>query len=187
MKNFKKFWKTPAVTIGLFIVAAALIISGGIGAARAALTTASDNDIMKMAMKDIGISLVENGEIVSHRDYIEEGEWDNKKTGKLLKNLLGDDETLKVGKKYEEEIAVKNTGNIPIYTRVTISKAWLDAEGNVDEEISPKLIKLNILEDSGWVIDQDASTSDNIVLYYTKALGVGKTSAPITDTLSISK
>lgn len=186
MKNFKKFWKSPTVTIGLFIAAAALIIIGGIGTARAALIKASENYVMKMAMKDIGITLVENDEELSYKNYKGNGEWD-KKTVKLLKNLLDEDEVLKLGKKYDEALAVKNSGNIPTYVRVTISKKWLDADGNEIEEISPKLIGLNFLDDTGWVIDKDNSTSAEIILYYTKPLGVGETSAPLTDTLKISK
>ena len=44
--------------------------------------------------------------------------------------MLGKDEKVALGKKYEEKLTVKNSGAIDEYVRVSIVKSWTDKDGN---------------------------------------------------------
>ena len=101
----------------------------------------------------IGAGLVENGIIVTTGNE-----------GTLLQNLLINDEKFKVGKKYDEKISIKNTGNMSMYVRVTITKTWSNIEGNKDTSKSPDLIKFDTNDE--WIYDNNLSNSEKVVLYY---------------------
>ena len=54
----------------LMLAAAVLLLLGStVGSTRAALTYYSDNYVAKITVSQIGVSLLENGEVVSSRDY----------------------------------------------------------------------------------------------------------------------
>lgn len=186
MKKVKEFLKSPAVNITIFVLAVVLLLFSSVGGARAALTYVSEYYSTRVQMYDIGVTLEENGKAVSKRDYNSKsnGSWDEE-TGELLTNMLGKDEDLKIGKTYQEELTVKNSGTIDQYVRVSIYRYWLDKDGNKMQELSPELIDLNLVNSSDWVVDKDASTSERTVLYYTKLLKAGKSSSPLSDTLAI--
>ncbi len=186
MKKVKEFLKSPTVNITIFVLAVVLLLFSSVGGARAALTYVSEYYSTRVQMYDIGVTLEENGKAVSKRDYNSKsnGSWDEE-TGELLTNMLGKDEDLKIGKTYQEELTVKNSGTIDQYVRVSIYRYWLDKDGNKMQELSPELIDLNLVNSSDWVVDKDASTSERTVLYYTKLLKAGKSSSPLSDTLAI--
>lgn len=186
MKKVKEFLKSPAVNITIFVLAVVLLLFSSVGGARAALSYVSEYYSTRVQMYDIGVTLEENGKAVSKRDYNSKsnGSWDEE-TGELLTNMLGKDEDLKIGKTYQEELTVKNSGTIDQYVRVSIYRYWLDKDGNKMQELSPELIDLNLVNSSDWVVDKDASTSERTVLYYTKLLKAGKSSSPLSDTLAI--
>ncbi len=186
MKKVKEFLKSPTVNITIFVLAVVLLLFSSVGGARAALTYVSEYYSTRVQMYDIGVTLEENGKAVSKRDYNSKsnGSWDEE-TGELLTNMLGKDEDLKIGKAYQEELTVKNSGTIDQYVRVSIYRYWLDKDGNKMQELSPELIDLNLVNSSDWVVDKDASTSERTVLYYTKLLKAGKSSSPLSDTLAI--
>ena len=108
--------------------------------------------------------------------------------------FLGQDADLVFGKAYPEEISVENTGNIDEYVRVTIYKYWTDPDGNKVFEsgskgtstqgLSPELIKLNLTNTDVWIKDEDASTEERMVFYYSKMLGKQK-DATSRDTLEV--
>lgn len=183
----KKKRSFPKVTVLLLAASAVLLVGSGVGSARAALTYYSENYSVQMNMQSIGVSLVENDQVVSSRDYADADKWEGTTEGSLLSNLLGEDEKFTPGKKYEEAISVTNSGNIDTFVRVIITKSWQDANGDKNTTLDPQLIELNYLTDNGWVIAEDQSTTERTVLYYTKALPVGESTPALSDTLRINE
>lgn len=174
MKKPKKRIKavSPAVTAVLFAVAVVMLLGSSIGGTRAALTYYSETYTSRIQMYDIGVSLLENDREVSWRDYSSAGDgtW-NEHTGTLLEDMLPEGETLTLGKHYQEQLKVKNTGTINQYVRVSIYKYWLDAEGNKLRDLSPDLINLNLVNvGTDWMEDEGARTRERTVLYYSKLL-----------------
>ena len=87
--------------------------------------------------------------------------------------MLGKDEKVALGKKYEEKLTVKNSGAIDEYVRVSIVKSWTDKDGNKVTSLSPKLIDLG-LTGNGWIKDENNSTEERIMLYYPRVLKSGE-------------
>lgn len=186
MKRNKKR-SFPKVTVLLLAASAVLLVGSGVGSARAALTYYSENYSVQMNMQSIGVSLVENDQVVSSRDYADADKWEGTTEGSLLSNLLGEDEKFTPGKKYDEAISVTNSGNIDTFVRVIITKSWQDANGGKNTSLDPQLIELNYLTDNGWVVAEDQSTTERTVLYYTKALPVGESTPALSDTIRINE
>ena len=82
-KKKKSFSGKPVI---LLSAAALLLLGSTVGSARAALTYYSENYSVQMSTSNIGVSLIENGEKISYRDYNEDNEW-NESTGTLLSRL----------------------------------------------------------------------------------------------------
>lgn len=182
MKMNKKSFSVKPV---LLLSASALLLLGStVGSTRAALTYYSENYGVEAQVSRIGVSLNENGEKISYRDYTESSQW-SEGSGKLLENLLNKDEKIALGKDYKEELSVTNSGSIDSFVRVIIKKYWQDAEGVKDAKLSPDLIKLNYLTGNGWVIDEEASIPERTILYYTSLLPPGESTSSLSDTLQI--
>ena len=60
-------------TFLLFAASAVLLLMSTVGSTRAALTYRSENYDMKFDVSSIGVTLLENGEPVSRRDYVDDG------------------------------------------------------------------------------------------------------------------
>lgn len=180
----KKKRSFPTVPMALLAASAVLLVGSTVGSTRAALTYYSENYQAQIQVSRIGVTLLENGSKISSRDFTEDSSWSETK-GTLLENMLGEDEAVVPGKAYQEELAVQNSGSIDSFVRVILKKSWTDKEGAKDTALSPELIDLNIKEGSGWVIDEAASTAERTVLYYTKAVPAGGTTASLTDSLRI--
>jgi len=178
----KKKFPFRVTTAVLLSASAVLLIGSTVGSTRAALTYYSENYGAEVTVSNIGVSLLENGETVSRRDYDSNGEW-NETSGALLADLQ--EETIVPGKKYDEALAVSNSGSIDSYVRVILNKSWTDSEGSTDPNLSPDLIDLNLLTDNGWIIDEDASTAERTILYYTNILPAGETTPALSDTVRI--
>ena len=140
MKRFNRFMKSPKTTVVAFGLAVALLLFSSIGGTRAALTYFSETYASRVQMSNIGVTLMEKGEDgevkeVSKRDYSSSsnGDW-TESTGTLLEGMLGKGEELKLGKKYKEELSVRNTGNIDQYVRVNIYKYWVEGNKKDEEE-----------------------------------------------------
>ncbi|MBP3700528.1 MAG: hypothetical protein J6I64_01425 [Lachnospiraceae bacterium] len=192
------------MTTGILLVAAVLLLMGSVvGSSQAALTYFSETYKARILIYDIGVTLVENERDISWRDYTgADDKWDEN-TGVLLEYMLETEEQkaareaaeakgekvdtpdLILGKKYKEELTVRNSGNIDQYVRVMVYRYWTDDKGNKLTDLSPSLIELNFLTDSGWIIDEAASTPERTVLYYTKMLKVEETAPLFNDTISI--
>lgn len=178
----KKKFPFRITTAVLLSASAVLLIGSTVGSTRAALTYYSENYGAEVTVSNIGVSLLENGETVSRRDYDSNGEW-NETSGALLADLQ--EEAIVPGKEYDEALAVSNSGSIDSYVRVILNKSWTDSEGNTDPNLSPELIDLNLLTDNGWIIDEDASTAERTILYYTNILPAGETTPALSDTVRI--
>lgn len=167
MGKIKEFIKSPKATVVSFALAMVLLLLSSIGGARAALTYYSDNYTSRVQMDNIGVTLVENGKDVSNRDYksASDGTWDEN-TGALLAGMLAKGETVKLGKRYPEELRVKNSGTINQYVRVNVYRYWLDKDGEKQRGLSPSLIDLNFVNiGSDWLVDEESSTAERTVLY----------------------
>lgn len=178
----KKKFPFRVTTAVLLSASAVLLIGSTVGSTRAALTYYSENYGAEVTVSNIGVSLLENGETVSRRDYDSNGEW-NETSGALLADLQ--EEAIVPGKEYDEALAVSNSGSIDSYVRVILNKSWTDSEGSTDPNLSPELIDLNLLTDNGWIIDEDASTAERTILYYTNILPAGETTPALSDTVRI--
>lgn len=174
MKKIKKF---PKKTILLLSVSAVLLIASTVGSTRAALTYYSENYVAGMELSSIGVSLLENGTVVSSRDYLDNGEWKGDSEGTLLTDFLEEKETIVPGKKYSEVLSLKNSGNIDTYVRVIVKTSWRDQEGKdvPVTTLDPELIEVSFLEENGWVEDKEAKTPERTVLYLNRVLAAGET------------
>ena len=187
MQAVKRIVRSPITTIVLFSLAAVLLLLSTIGGARAALTYYSENYTSRVQMYDIGVTLVENGRDISWRNYDSSGDgtWDIQEATLLSGMLTG--QSLRLGQAYPEAFAVKNSGTIDEFVRVTIYRYWVDAHGNKLQDLDPELIDLSFVNlGSDWMIDTEATTPERTVLYYNKSLAAGETTPPLSDTLTIS-
>ena len=98
--------------------------------------------------------------------------------------MLGKDEKVALGKKYEEKLTVKNSGAIDEYVRVSIVKSWTDKDRNKVTSLSPKLIDLG-LTGNGWIKDENNSTEERIMLYYPRVLKSGEMAPIFADSIRI--
>ncbi len=183
MKKIKNFFLNKSFL--LFGASAALLLASTVGSTRAALTYYSENYEMRIEIPSIGVSLVENGSVVGSRNYVE-NEW-QENGGELLANMLpGEDEKLVLGRQYNETLSIRNSGTIDSYVRVILYKNWTKGDEKVvDPELSPDLIDLNLITGNGWVVDENASTAERTVLYYTSILPSGQDTSPFSDFLCI--
>lgn len=213
-KKKKKMRSKGAYTTGFLFVAAILLLLGSVvGSSQAALTYYSENYSAELRMFDIGVTLVENGNDISWRNYTQKDDEWYEGGSALLTHMLDDQisgkegtREIQPGRQYAEELCVRNTGNIDQYVRVMIYRYWVDGtkEGETPipiedrakrRDISPEWICLNPWADqeggassfNGWVLDEGASTEERTVLYYTGILKTGELSPAFADKLSIDK
>lgn len=166
----KTILRSPIFTAVLFVVAAVLLLGGTIGAVQAAPRTQSNDITAEMELSSVHTAISENGKVVAG--------------DQLLQDLLGTDTSFKIGKEYEEKLAVQNTGSTPEYVRATVRVYWTDGEGK-QLDLNPSLIKLHFVEGGGWSIDPDASTDERTVLYYSSLVAAGETTPAFVDTISV--
>ena len=207
MKGKKKL-NVPVISLALVAVGLLLLSVGSIDSVRANFLFTSEEYTAEVNMQDIGITLNENGEAVSWRDYwgkdnkddpSKDGKWDEE-NGALLTKMLDTEkgEELVLGKSYPELLTVTNSSGkhtktgIDEYVRVTLYKYWKDPDGNKVTTLSPDLIDLNLLAGEGqdWIVDEKLSAQgdkyrERTILYYTKPLKVGETTSPLSDKLTI--
>lgn len=184
MSRFTKAIASPRVNIVLFVAAAILLLISVVGGTQAALSYYSDTYLARLSASSIGVTLLENGEEVAWRNYDGDDQW-AEAHGALLGNMLGEGQTVHVDQVYPEELAVENSGAIAQYVRVTLLKYWEDADGNKVTTVSPDLIDIDLAEDQGWIVDEEASTLERTVLYYDSVLQPGDVSNPLTKAVSL--
>ena len=165
----KKSKRSPVIIGILFAAAAVMIATGAVGGAKAAPLITNDRDYTaQMELSDIGIGIVENGTAMTDGQEI-------------MAAVKAD---FKVGKTYDEELAVTNTGNINEYVRVTVYKYWEDTNGKA-VNLDPGLIDIHFVEDGGWTINPDESTTERTVLYYSDVVNVEDTTSIFMDKVTI--
>lgn len=167
---------------------AIMLAASTIGSTKATLTYMSDNYLAQIDIKSIGVTLTENGNDVSWRDYKHKDDDWSEATGVLLGDMLKNagDEKLILDKKYDEKLAVKNSGSIDEYVRVTVQHYWADKEtGDKLSKLDPSKIQIDFTND-GWTEDKSAETTERNVFYYNTILKKGQTSTDFTDKISIS-
>jgi len=184
----KKVSRSAKITAVLMGAAVLLLMSSALGSARAALIYQSENYTAEIGVSQIGVSLLENGKIVSSRDYSGSNDaWNGNPEGLLLTELLGENEEFVIGKKYDEVLSVKNTGTIDEYVRVRLYKSWQYADGTKETELSPELIEVS-LPGNGWIEDTSASaqsSKERTVLYYPNILKSGEETPAFADAVRI--
>lgn len=194
MKNFdfKKIRKavTSPLATGCLLAAALVCLAGSsVGGARAALTYYSENYTSRVAMDNIGITILEGGERLSWRDYSDksDGTWDWS-WGVLSFDSKDTGDFINIGRVYPEALSLKNTGDVDAYMRVIVTRFWEDADGTRCQELTPDLIHLiGLGEGSGWVVDEAASTEERTILYYTKPVPVGGTTTEFLSAVQVDK
>ena len=181
----KRMLKNTPVKAAILILTIVMLLFSGVQTTRAALTYQSNYYVAETEMKSIGISLVENGSVVS---------------GELLKGPLkvrdakGKDVTkaeqeFQYGVTYTEELAVQNSGSIDQYARVIVTRYWLQdgetdqAKSNTDPSLDPRLIKLH--PTGNWIDGGTSASGERLVFYYPGILGAGQTSSPFIDAFQV--
>lgn len=181
----KKKRKSFSIKPVILLSASALLLAGStVGSTRAALTYYSENYAAEVTVSSIGVSLMENGNAVSNRDYSHKDDKWSETKGNLLEGMLKEGETFVPGKTYEEKLSVKNSGSIDTFVRVMIYKNWTK-DGKKVTTLSPELIDLNLTLGDKWVEDKAASTKERTVLYYTGILAPGAGTPAFSDTLKV--
>lgn len=166
--------KTRLISVVTLVLAGILVFAGAALAVGTTLRT-SGQFTSDMRTPELSIALLENDNEVSGDDA-------------LLKNLLGDDAALKIGKIYKEELAVANTEDTDQYIRMTVKKYWMEDEDGKRVDLSPDYIVLK--SGSGWIEDEkakEASSPERAVFYYTKPLKGGETSDPAITGIGLDK
>ena len=180
--------KRVGIPFALSLAAALLLVFSAASSSRAALTYYSENYSAEIQMFDIGVTLLENGNEVSWRNYArKDDEW-QEGGGELLSHLLEGENGGKVqpGRAYEEKLSVRNSGSIDEYVRVIIYRHWEDKDGNRVTDMPPALIDLG-LSGGGWIEDASAGTEERTVLYYTGIVPAGQQTPALSDTLTIKE
>ncbi len=189
MKKISRASRSRKITYMLLALAVILLLGSAVGSTRAALTYYSENYTAQIRVGQIGVSLLENGNTITRRDY--DGDRWVETSGALLENMLADekDGKLVLNKKYTEELTVENSGSIDEYVRVRIYKYWTKGEGENQKKVttlSPDLIRLNLINGGQWVNPEpDAKNKECIELYYKGILPSGKKTAAFADTIAI--
>lgn len=189
-RTSKRASRNHYVTYVLFVLAGIMLLGSAVGSTRAALTYRSDNYMREISVSQIGVTLLENGKVVSSRDY-DKDEWKISTnrggaytSGALFQNLLKKDESLVLNKKYDENLAVRNSGTIDEYVRVRIYKYWMQG-GKKITTLSPDLIDLNLVNGDTWISNPD-NTRECTELYHKGILASGAETKTFTDTVRIS-
>lgn len=186
MKRFKEFISRPVVIGLLFVMAAGLLLGTGIEGTQAVLNEQSSPFHATMEVSSIDVALVENDERVAWNGY---NSGDKNKNGSLKLHHVNEEKKLKLGYKYPEVLKVRNTGSVPQFVRVTITKYWTEkgADGK-RVDLDPSYIVLDGVG-AGWQKDENASTAEREVYYYNPVLasesGKSSETTNLTETIRI--
>lgn len=81
---------------------------------------------------------------------------------------------------------VSDQESIDSYVRIIITKYWTDSNNEEDDSLNPDFIEVNINEDSGWFIDENASTPTTLTVYYENILSTGEETPSVIDSIKIN-
>lgn len=125
----------------------------------------------KISISSIGVSLLENGEIVAKRNSMGNDIWDEV-SYPILKEIGKQSELTGT---YEENLSVRNSGTLGIYVRCIIE----------DKSEKKNIMNLNVLEENGWIPDRKLSNEERKVYYYNNIIAAGK-EIQLSNTISFS-
>ena len=98
------------------------------------------------------------------------------KVGKLSLKTVSDeiteDNTLKIGYEYDEDVQIQNTstGKYDEYVRVMVRKSWIKNDETKDTRLDPSLIILNTT--SNWIEDVSERTKEGAIYYCKSPISV---------------
>lgn len=173
MKNMIKKSPLKAGVLGLIVL---MLLFSGVNTTRAALTIFSDDYYASAEMKDIDISILENGIPVD---------------GDKLLTGISD---FQYGKRYDEILTVQNKGTIPEYVRVILHKYWadVDEQGNITKlsDYDPNLIEIGLPKGSPWK-SVSSPSGEQIIFYLPNPLassedGNGEISEPFVKSIKVN-
>ena len=165
-----KFKGTKLSKRTLALLAAAVVIFAGSGftGARAALTIIGPNYDATIATNAIDVAITEKIEGAGSATTI--ANTTELQPGTLT---LTNDETLAIGKPYKDEIAVKNTTQVPEYVRVVVRKYWYEKDKTEKTDgtlgLNPKWIELNVKDPSKWITKTRSDSNQEYTVYYLKS------------------
>lgn len=133
------------------------------------ITTVSNAANNIITLGAIDIELKENGE----------------NNGELFKKLIPvGEKDFKIGKKYQENITVSNLA-LEAYVRVVINKNWYTSTGKIASDVSSKYIELEF-NTNDWLLDENASNDERVVLYYHRFLNEGEETTSVIDSIKVN-
>ena len=153
-------------------VAAALTTTAIVGGSLAYFQADGRNVQQQISTRTLGISLTDaqSGELPE--DSI------------LLKGAMPGEEI-----NLENKLVVTNTGDTPLYTRVTVSKCWGSYENaSFKKEFDKDSEAIKLVPNSDWYIMENTEENDeNLYLYYSAPLEVSGQTSSILEGLEIAK
>ena len=174
--------KRSTRTLALTVAAVLLFAVGGVMFAKAALNIRSNNLDETFELDHVYVHLLENGTRVT--DSTEE-------TGVLIGSI----DKIVPGKVYEEVITAENatgTGTVDAvdqYMRIILKKYWINPDGTKDTTMDPALIHLGYgskdYNEGPWQINDEETTPERTVYYYTKKLAGQEVTEPLIDYLQL--
>ena len=162
-QNSKK--KFPVKYIAVALCAGALLVGVSTGYTKAEPNYTTPDYEADLETWRVGVLLWE-GEDKLESAGLESADDVQDETGYQLTGLEGQ---AKPGVYYPELLSVSNNGALEEYVRVLLRIRWTDQSGSPVRDLDPSLIHLDLAE--GWVVSQQESTDEKIVIYYTKPLG----------------
>lgn len=180
----------PILYVAIFAVSFILLSMTVVGGARAALITSTSYE-NALDTHYIGVTLNENGAIAASKDYNSSNNtWDH--TEKQILRSVSDN--FVVGKKYEDSLTVKNSGDIDEFVRVVVYRYWTKKVNGVDTKDNtkdPTLIDISFnteeSENGKWIQGPKSDNGERIILYYSKALKKGEETPSFFNSLMINK
>ena len=200
----RKWLRDPKVLAALTVLAAGLILYGGINGIAAAPSIQSTWFGAQANLDDIDVALTErSGDETESR--LVHGEPTEQEASPLLTKLVPEGEDFVTGRTYTEKLAVKNTLNdrnniggddgnggdqlIKEYVRVTVYRYWetKDEDDNYvkNPDLNPAYIKIGWSKGTGWTEDESVRTAERNVLYYGSILHAGEETKEFTDSVTI--
>ncbi len=169
----------PYIYFLAFIIALSLLTFTTVVGARAVLSGESEIQTTELQMHTINVAIEEKSS--DSWKTIASGP---NTTGSAYSNLASS--SMEVGKSYGNEFRVLNDGDIDEYVRVVIYKYWTTDGKTKDFSGDESLIELSIPENSGWLLDQDNSTNEKTILFYSKILAKDESSSTFLNGLSLN-
>ena len=171
----KKLFKNP---LTMLVVGLVLVAGSSVGATRAALSYSDSAEEVSFETKKLLVDLVEdqNGARVSVAMSNSDSN-QSSKVGKLsftnLTSQITEENPLQVNHEYDENVFIQNTSTDDAYSeyvRVLVRKSWIKNDESKDTRLDPSVITLKTAD--GWLIDENESTTEGTVYYYTKPVAV---------------